>query len=433
MQACRRLPFAVVSGRKVEKIVATVAVFGMGVWVAIYSKANIAPHSYGQVITDTSTQIVEAVDIVTSGTICAYGICQYDMACYNVKLAIWEVQHSGNDSQLLNNMARAGPPKHTDRHSNCDAKFQATLVNEASETRMTMPGTTYLVCCWVTHFGHVMVNMLVPAFHALGKFGLMSPLSNVSFLLDLRFTFKWGSNSTIVGLFEAIVGSGRVMTLPKVIDGTLATNNTHACFKKIIVGMLHDNILCSSANCDVNEKGRAASRGMFEPLRNELFRQHPEYYAMLRKPVVNPCRVLILDRDANLGRRIGDFGIMARLVRKTFREDWLTHASFFETLNLRSQFAEIGRTAVLITIGGTGSHWAIFLPSNSVSIEIRARNKAVNKNICLVAKHLKCFEVGSINDSAKNSPDIFANITELESALRNARQYVEETESCYAL
>lgn len=350
-----------------------------------------------RIMTVQSTYTDEHISFAGNGTtICAFGVCQYQGACYDVMANVWQTQNSANTSPMLNdlgNFVRASDPNAFEsRHSRCNGNFISVLKPERPNDYINVPGTTYNVCCWVTHFGHVLINMLIPAFHALQTFGLQDQIPNMTYLLDLRYTYKWGSNDTIIEVFELATASrDRVLTLPDLIQKAREEKKTHVCFERFVVGMRHDTLLVGLDHPG-HPAGPDATSGMLEALRDEMSRLYPRPNSGQQT-----CRVLILDRQKT--RVINDVGSLMRLSSSIFRGNVLVSVDIFDYASLIAQYKQITETHVLITVAGTGSHWAIFLPEGAASIVIKASgNVDVNFNLCMVANHVKCFNVNSTSD-----------------------------------
>jgi len=273
--------------------------------------------------------------------------------------------------------------------------------------------------------------MLLPAFHALGKFGLSDELPEMKYLLDFRFD-KDTPDAVIRWFDLATASHEQVLTLQDLIQRALAENKTHVCFERFVVGMMYDSLL----HYDYHH-GSVISHNL-ETIRNEFSRLYPR--SNTRQ---NGCRLLILDRAEN--RFIVDVGRLLRLSAKTIRGNWSMVVEMFEHIPLSHQYKIIAETDILITVSGTGSHWALFLPEGAVSIVIKSHNRNVNDGICGHANHVKCFSVNSrriegdtahedLRDKGwikKKDWPVVLNYAEMKNALLGARQHLQS--DCLAI
>ena len=124
-------------------------------------------------------------------------VCLYNHICYGIESKQWESWKEVQSKQpLLNNMGldnRQEVAEEEDRHqySQCNERFKPIQSKDNEAIRedkidtanvLYIQGATYYVCCWVDHFGHILMNMVLPSFNALAKIGLEAFFKDISFL-----------------------------------------------------------------------------------------------------------------------------------------------------------------------------------------------------------------------------------------------------------
>ena len=113
--------------------------------------------------------------------------------------------------------------------------------------------------------------MFVPAVHALEKIGLDNEFkaNSINFLVDNRAT-RFGNRRTVLNLFSFLTKdtSDRrsVIQLAALEVNMKKRKQSNVCFEKLVVGMLHNNLVHQSRKPEV---------GMLRTLRDYLDNMYP--------------------------------------------------------------------------------------------------------------------------------------------------------------
>lgn len=128
-------------------------------------------------------------------------VCAFHNICYNTSDQSWHTSSdpmttttgddNGNPYPLLNDMnytKRSDSRKEPASHCNEHFTPRPNVPYPSDDEMIYEEGTTYFVCCWVNHFGHILIQMMVSAVHALDKIGLGDFLKShkMNFLVDNR-------------------------------------------------------------------------------------------------------------------------------------------------------------------------------------------------------------------------------------------------------
>lgn len=350
-------------------------------------------------------------------------ICTYRQICFNIDTSNWTVLYDPPEqTPTLHDLTDQPGPRQRCRNF---IVSKATPVTNRSG--LMVGGSTYLVCCWIGHFGHFLMNMVIPSFHALSRVGRRPQLSSTHFLIDFRGEGDMALLERGFGFFSG--NPDNVLSLKTLAEESTRLGYTHVCFNEIVVGMLTDSLIATP-----DKKGFVrplppdASLGMLEPLRRHVFRTHRVFDG--ENPTKQKCNATIIIRRAGQGRNIVKRYLILDLVNEFFhKETWAVGVVDLQDLPLAEQYGVIGQTSLLISASGTGSHWATFLRDGAVSIVIKTRGYDVNENLCVVAPSVYCVSVESLpqNASEPNS-NVLVEHADMKRALVAARLRLQPTQ-----
>eukprot|EP00211_Chloroparvula_japonica_P007557 CAMPEP_0119158678 /NCGR_PEP_ID=MMETSP1310-20130426/53382_1 /TAXON_ID=464262 /ORGANISM="Genus nov. species nov., Strain RCC2339" /LENGTH=318 /DNA_ID=CAMNT_0007151303 /DNA_START=234 /DNA_END=1190 /DNA_ORIENTATION=- len=292
-------------------------------------------------------------------------------------------------------------------HGHCIPPFLPPL-RTSEVPSSVIPGVTYFLCSWVNHFGHILMDMIFPSFLALQDLNVLG--RSVRVIVDNRFTFPYGSNCTVMDAVETFLTPG---TRPVELSRLLAEYRTWVkpvCFSRFVVGLKYERIVQSFTMTP----WRPITVTDIRAFRDHVVSGHGA--RVLPEPD-RSCRILILDRDTT-DRRLTNVRELAQAVSaSTHLYDIEVRIEKFDGMTMVAQVAEIVAADVFISVSGTGSHMAVFLPDGAASIVITTANKAdVNVHLCQVATHLHCYN--STGEDTGIATPVTANIEHIAAIVR---------------
>jgi hypothetical protein len=249
--------------------------------------------------------------------------------------------------------------------SGCDDYFapvEAPRDVEQPGQHMKLPGNYVFVCTWIHHFGHVLMDHLLPAFLALHSF--YSSSDNVTIIVDAKIKTAVSTPHVTYNLLSLLAP---VVWLSDLKDQALAANASKLCPERMVVGFARHGLV-----------GEDTTHGAYALMRDHVYTR----YNITAPPT--GCVALIVQRGhkSRFITNIDDvsaamqdfFGSACQVVTTRLEGDILTQVRLVATLRF------------LITVSGSGSHHMIWLPDGSVSIVVQHPfHGDVNRVIC--AKH----------------------------------------------
>lgn len=354
-------------------------------------------------------------------------VCLYNNICYNITSKHWETSNEIIVGQpLLNNVGmnnRHEISKETDsrlyKFSQCNEKFQPVYseIKVDSEKVLSVHGTTYFICGWVDHFGHILMNMVTPAYHALVNIGLKEKLHNIKYLVQNRSKCKEMKN--IWKFLHFLTGGNqpdkRVLSFSSLLSQASSNEQTHMCFDELVVGMYEDSLIGVGIG-DVREN-HTFEEGQLNPMRDHLNSLYPATMeninaalqeTLVSKPTIpdsSPnCTITLLERRG--ARTIINHNETLDVINEVFDPTkWNFQRVSFESgsSSIRSQYLTLKSTMVQISTTGSGSHLSMFLPHGGVDIQIKfLPTKHNNDELCAALPEINCFTVDPPKDFVKN-------------------------------
>lgn len=296
-------------------------------------------------------------------------------------------------------------------------------------------GSTYYVCCWISHFGHNLINMVVPSFHALSRIGREPYFDSINFLIDTRDDGTPRGNckmgKKVFQVFGFVSGHpDHVLSLDKLATESLRRGYTHVCFDELIVGMLCDSLLIGRGKDGTYQpQGSHVVPGMVEPLRRQVMRTRGTLDTETGASSKRKCEATFLTRREGRGRNVLNFDTILDLARQSLsRKSWAVSSVSFDGLSLAEQYGIIRQTSLFVSVSGTGSHWAMFLHEGAVSIVIESRGYDVNMGLCTVVPSVYCLTVKSASQTSKGKSDISVEYEDMKRALQAASQRLHHSQ-----
>lgn len=379
-------------------------------------------------------------------------VCQYNNICYNTKSDQWETTRTNDQiiegsSPLLNNIGMNNKHNISQDHelysvSQCNERFQTIYSPNGGRPNndkiLSVQGTTYYVCGWVDHFGHALMNMALPSFHALSKIGFKNDLDKVKFLLESRAKGKINFATSIFGFFAG--KNEKVLSLSELQSEARENIKSHICFDNLIVGMYHDSLI----GVGIGDQGgvEQVDVGMLEPMKDHLKSLYPAtreninaalQQTLISTPTIpnNPpdCTITLLERRNNK-RGIINNSEAIKVIQEVFHPvHWNFQRVAFEpdSSTMLSQYMTMQSTMLLISISGTGSHMSMFMPDGGVDLEVKFMSKVHNNEIlCGVVPNLYCLTTDAVNVYGQNKTltmqsNVMIDLDDFRSALQKAR------------
>ena len=215
------------------------------------------------------------------------------------------------------------------RHSNCHDLFHPRVAKEHSPEKVNfVSGTSYFLCCWVNHFGHILMDMMLPSFLSIRSFD--HNISSVQIIVDNRFTFKWGSNSTVLKLLQNLSPTRPILDISAGVHH--AENFSPMCFEKLIVGLGNTNFIHPT-------KPENTSATDLRAFRDHLLRLH------VKSTPRNICKIFILQRPSM--RRFHNIeDIVART--KANNSSWNVEVGHFDKVPFFYQMEKISNADIYL-------------------------------------------------------------------------------------
>ena len=385
-------------------------------------------------------------------------VCLYNHVCYNLDSSQrWETSNGNviGGRPLLNNIAMDNRQEVTKdspwlySYSQCNEQFQPVLLEEgidATDTQRVLfvDGTTYYVCCWIDHFGHILMNMVAPAFNALTKFGIgQEELGRIKFLVHQRTGMLLDPLDSVWRLFSFVTGGGkqgngknekRVLSFNELRKEAVLNRKSHLCFEKLVVGMYDDSLIGVGIGDRLRHKQLEV--GQLQSLRKHLRDIYPTSNenisaaleeTLVSKPttiapiknsdkrkvtstagLISPpeCTITLLERKPGTTRQIINRNETLQVIDEVFEPSmWKFRRVIFEPedSSVLSQYMTIQSTMVQISITGTGSHMSMFLPDGAFDVQLKyAPNFHNNDAICGVIPTINCFDINPPEDFILN-------------------------------
>jgi hypothetical protein len=278
--------------------------------------------------------------------------------CYNINSTGWETSTlpfsnwSGVSLRSRGSLFRDSPGV-----SRCNGPFVPKLHSTPVNNNIYwINGSNVLSCIWVPVFGHIFVEMMLPAWMAMRNLADRLHFSdqNITFILDDRCgaprafsTFSLLSHQSILN-FADLVNEGR------------RRGKSHICFDRLIVGYRLQSSLEYAHNVAHLENGDLAR------YRNSIKTLHglPQQVNMS----AGACVALLVQRFHN--RRI--VPASEKQIIEILRERTLCNVQVatFDGVPILDQVRLVANATILVLVSGSGAHQFIWLPDGAASLVI---------------------------------------------------------------
>ena len=407
-----------------------------------------------EVNTDLKSMFPKKSVLTLEDDYCSSGgsVCAYHNICYDTASGSWHTSANPmTDFPLLNDSNfRKKSDNPREAAAGCSESFapESNIQSPSAEEMIYVKGTSYLVCCWVNHFGHILLQMMSSAVHALQKIGLKRRFraNTITFLVDNKAS-SYGSKDTILNVLEFLTkNSNRVSVLQHLEEKAKEDGKDKVCFEKLVVGMLHDDLVHGGPH---KTHPPQASTNMLLPIREHLEEMYPLTEKSISSAVKDTqvsqtipgssnlkvtqpeCTVTILRRNGDT-RVMGNFDNVMDVAKEVFYESkWNIRTVSFDGPSLESQYLTVRSSMVLVSVSGTGSHMAMFLNEGGISVEIQynINDRMKNRHICHVSPNLSCLAVNSTcNDDfelgCKNADFIYIDLESFKQTIEDVKKEI---------
>jgi len=383
-------------------------------------------------IVDNRNALSDSEDIISSPPSCSENgeVCIYHGICFDLNSKEWEVKTGTKNASVfefdppllnnfgLNNLQILSSNSSHFQYSSCNERFGPLKeINEehhiSEKDAIVTKGTTYFMCCWYPqHFGHILMNMILPSFNAFSKIGLGGDeISSMKFIIDPKTERSFPL--VISSMVDFITGGlpDRVLSFPALTRKAKEEGKKRLCFERLIVGMPNDSLIGVGVGDDPTTAKHEI--GMLQPMKDELRRLYPfnmEDVNLALKETLVPsmsrlvpdrlpgCSITLLVRLGIDSRHIENQNETVGVINKVFDPNiWSLQTVTFDNASIKSQYFTIQNTNLFISVTGTGSHLAMFLPDGGASLEISFWNGHINnRKLCSVIPALLCYAAPNI-------------------------------------
>jgi len=381
-------------------------------------------------------------------------VCVYEDICYNNNEDNWYIGEGSNDPMLdsikepellLLNFKKefVNDP----RMLTCLDEFHPIPRKEKKKSFMQMSGTFYYLCCWTPEFGHVLINMVFPAFHALSKLFPQEVFSSIQYVVKEteRQTTRTerGFFALYYDVLEFFTGfKGKVFSFDQLIKKAREEGKEEVCFDQLAAGMFLDSLIWSR---DIPEYD--IKEDLLVPMKDHVAQLYPLEHESLEKVLgetrVNgqsgetECNIAILERKNGSRNMVNKDEVLDTIKNIYQDEKWNIQTISFDDVGLESQYLTMQNTKLFLSVSGTGSHMAAYLPDGAASIEIsvmyeEGKAKSVNEELCKVIPEVTCYVCppgpNNITDwmEARFAKDIIVNIDELRHILYETHEELND-------
>jgi hypothetical protein len=245
----------------------------------------------------------------------------------------------------------------------------SSFVNSSSNSEVLwVRGTVVHACIWCGVFGHVLLEMMLPAFMA----GLaMAQRFNGIELGELSYMVEERHGQGTQTVFSALANQEHILTLEELVQQAKKSGKSAVCFERLIAGFRLQSAL------ERPEYSSQLSSSEMTQLRNFVVSRIVGSSIRLPAPIphrpVAPgvsfpssCEAVLLQR--RLSRVIVNLEELVLMLAT--RTGCTVKTVFFEDLSMTQQIAVVATAAVFVHVAGSGSHQFIWLPDGAASIVI---------------------------------------------------------------
>ncbi len=242
-------------------------------------------------------------------------------------------------------------------HAGCNNPFVPQLQPfPAKENIHWINGTNVISCIWTTIFGHIFLEMMLPAWMAMQNLADRLHLSNK----NIRFIMDYRCHATLAEPLFSLLSHQPVFNLTKLVEEARLNGKSYLCFERLIIGYRLQSSLEYAHNVAHLENG-------------DLARYRDAVKTLHGLPLqvnmsAGVCIALLVQR--NVSRRIvreSEQKIVEMLRERTL---CTVKVATFDGIPILEQVRLVANAAILVHVSGSGSHQFIWLPDGAASVTI---------------------------------------------------------------
>ena len=277
--------------------------------------------------------------------------------CYNISSSQWETSTfpfynwSGVSLRSRGSLFRDSPA-----HAACNEPFLPKLNRNPVMDAYWINGTCVLSCIWVYVFGHIFLEMMLPAWLAMKNIAERLKLSdqNITYVLDNRFGAGLAQSSF------TLLSHRPILAFNELIAEANQQSKSHLCFDKLIIGYRLQSSLEYAHNVAHLENGDLARYRDYI----KVLHGFPTRVNMSE----DVCIALIAQRGAD--RRIVPESEKEIIEILHERTNCTVKVASFDTISISEQVRLVSEASVLVHVSGSGAHHFIWLPDRGASLLI---------------------------------------------------------------
>ncbi|CAF4893375.1 unnamed protein product [Rotaria socialis] len=278
--------------------------------------------------------------------------------CYNVSSATWELSNLPFPNWGGVSLRARGEIFITDPlYSACNELLIPKLSKlPPSEQIHWVTGTSVMSCIWVNFFGHIFIEMMLPAWMAWRKladhFYILD--KNVSYVLDNRCRANTAASSF------SLLSSRPILQLAELVNETRLRKKSHTCFEQLVIGYRLQSSLQFPHNvAHLESRDVVRYRDYIKTLHGLPLQVNMS---------TGECIALLLQR--NYSRRILDKSEKEIVTMLRERTLCTVKIATFDGISILEQVRLVASATIFIHVSGSGSHHFIWLSDGAASLTL---------------------------------------------------------------
>lgn len=278
--------------------------------------------------------------------------------CYHIKSKTWETsQLPFSNWTEVSLRSRGALFRDQYEHSGCNTPFRPKLrPAPPSSTILWIKGTNVFSCIWFYAFGHIFLEMMLPAWMSMRTLADHLNLfdENVGYVLDDHYGVPSAS-----GAFTLLTKQP-ILTFSGLVDGAMLKGKENLCFEQLLIGYRLQSSLEFPQNAAHLEVGD------LERFRDSIKKLHN--IPLKVDMTANKCIALLLQRASS--RKIipdSEKKLVEMLRNRTLCQ---VHVVSFDGLPVIEQVRLVSKASIFIHVSGSGSHHFIWLADGGASITL---------------------------------------------------------------
>lgn len=277
--------------------------------------------------------------------------------CYNINSTHWETSSLPFFNWTgVSLRARGSLFRDSLDDSKCNnpflPKFHSTLPNNT----YWVNGTSVLSCVWINVFGHIFLEIMLPAWMAMRNLADRLHFSdqNITYILDDR------RFAPLASMSFSLLSHQPVLQFADLVHEGKKHGKSHICFDRLIVGYRLQSSLEFAHNVAHLENGDLAR------YRDTIKKLHG--LPLKVNMSAGACIALLVQRAHN--RRI--MPESEKEIVKMLRERTLctVQIATFDGISILDQVRLVANATIFVHVSGSGSHQFIWLPDGAASLAI---------------------------------------------------------------